>query len=99
VLCLERITRNKGFVVGTVLLSWVVQFDPFGDCDPPPSRKHKGTAADREPIFVVPVGFWRGGQKLLGVLLKFWHVGIDLAGSPTPVNDDAQLNSSFFLGI
>ena len=96
-LCLKRVTRDEGIVVGTVLLSRVVQFDPFGDCDPSPSREHKGTAADREPMLMVPAGFWRDVQELLGVVLKFWQVGIDLAGSPLPVNKTARLSSSFFL--
>ena len=95
---LKRVTRNERFVVGTVLLSWVVQFDSFGDRDPSPSREHKGTAANRETILIVPVGFWRDGQKLFGVRLKFWHVGIDLARSPLPVNKDSLAKLLIFPG-
>jgi len=85
-------------LLGTVVLSWVVQFDPFGDCDPLSSREHKGTAADREPVLMVPAGFWWDVQKLPGILLEFWKVGVDLAGSSLPVNDSNAVEPPIFPG-
>jgi hypothetical protein len=85
---------NGGFV-GTVCLSRVVQFDSFSDCNPSPPWERKRATADREPVLVVPVRFWRNRQKLFCVLVEFWHVGVDLAGSPLPanINDVAELGT------
>ena len=88
---------NEGFV-GTVLHSWVVQPDSFSNCDPSSSWERKCTAADREPVLMVPVRFGRNGQKLFCVLLKFWHVGVDLAGSSLPVNISNAAEPSTFIG-
>ena len=63
----------------TILLSWVVQFDPFGNRDPSSSWEHKGAAADGKPKLMIPVRFGWDSQKFFGVLFEFWHISVDLA--------------------